>query len=302
MLVPLSTNATIGWPVYRDFETLEPDGTFTATTEDPEYPASQLGRLPIHHVWRSAAVTPGDPVPDEELVVTFDRDVELGTVAIVRHNLSGAGTYRVRLYADVARTVLLWDSNTQPMWPTVYADGQVPWEDDNWWELTYTERERRGQTWHQRLFVPELFYGRAVVVNLSDPTNENGYMQVGLLEVAGKRQFTVNFAPGADHGMRGRSEVEEARGGTKYRLRLPKPRVFEGRIAFAVEDEALGVFFELLRQNDINVPFFWSPNPENARHYLRTDYMAHNSKLGLLGYATDDGKRHSVPLSLEEEM
>ncbi len=294
-----SENATIGWPVYRDLSTLEADATFRATTQSTGYPASHLGTFPLHYVWRSEASTPGN-VPDEELTATFDSEVELGTIALIRHNGSVNATWRVRLYQDGDGSVLLWDSGAMNLWPAVYTEDEVTWDGGNFWDRTYSSREREGQTWHQRVFVPELYFGRLVKVTLSDPDNQDGYFQVGLLEVAGKRAFSINPEYGAEFGFRGRTEVQEADGGTKIRRRRPKPRVFNGAIPFLPEDEAMGVFFELLRQNDVNVPFFWSLDPTDDRNYLRNDYMAHLADLGLMSYSLYG--RNGIAISIEEEL
>lgn len=294
-------NLTVGWPVYRDYWTLAPDGSFAATTEQAQYPASLLGRFPVTKVWRGAAVTPGDPVPDEDLVWTSEAAQEIGTIVLVNHNGSANATWRRRVYSDTAMTTLLWDSGTERLWPQVYTIDQVSWNRGNLWYRTYSERERQGQTWTRHDFPPEGLWGRAVKVTFSDPANPAGYLEAGLLEVAGRRQVTVNLDVGHETGFRGRSLESEAFGGAKRHRRRMKPRQDRGRITYMPRDEAIGEWLEMQRQADTNVPFFFCPDPTGVLHALRRNYMARFVDLPLSGFTTATD-RNSVIINVEEAL
>jgi hypothetical protein len=65
------------------YENLVTASNITATTEDQDYPASNLANPATNLLWRSAAGSPSSP---EYITVILDTEVEVDYVAIARHN------------------------------------------------------------------------------------------------------------------------------------------------------------------------------------------------------------------------
>ncbi len=185
-------------------------------------------------------------------------------------------------------------------WPAVFTEDQVDWDGGRWWDRTYTPEEIQGYPWYRPILLDEGMYAAAVLVEIDDQLNDDGFVQVGLCELAEALRFPLNFEVGANYGYRGRTETQEADGGTKYRRRRPKPRVMKCSVPYCPRDSALGSYLEMQRQLDTAEPFFWWPNPTDDRHMVRNAYMAHFTELDLYSYATHD--RDGVQISIEEEL
>lgn len=285
-----TSNAIVGFPRWTA------EATFSATSVDAKYPAANLGTLPLSYPWRSAS----GALSGVSITATMPKLRKVGLVVIGRHNLSITATARVRVYRDIAKTVLVYDSGAFRVWPAVFTEDQVDWDGGRWWDRTYADDEVAGYPWYRPILVPGEEYAMAVQVDINDPDNTYGYLQISLLEVAAALQFPINFAYGAQYGYRGRTEAQESDGGTIQRRRRQKPRKFVGAIQYVSRDVALGSFLEMRRQLDIDLPFFWWPDPTDTVHGLRNAYMAHFTELDLQTYAALD--LDGVPFANEEEL
>lgn len=283
------TNAIIGFPRWTA------EATYTAGSAASGYPASNLGTLPLSYPWRSGGLETADCT----VTVTLPSLRRVGLIVIGPHNFSAGSTIDVAVYRDTGLTDLIW-GDTIPVWPSVFTADQVDWDGGRWWDRTYTADEIAGYPWYLPIALPEPAYARAVVITIHDPVNPAGYVQAGLLEIADAFIFPVNFEYGAQYGYRGRTETQEADGGTKYRRRRAKPRVATCNVPYAPRDTALGGFLEMQRQLDIDTPFFWWPRPDEALHTVRTAFLAHFTELDLQSYAVFG--RDGVPIRLEEEL
>ena len=288
MTIP-AWNAIVGSPRWTT------KAAFSATTEAAGYPATNLGTLPLAYPWRSTGTDAADTV----LTAVFSgskRKIELAVLC--RHNLSIGSTVTVTLYEDTAMTTVLTTATVEA-WPAVFTEEQVDWDGGRWWDRTYTEEEIAGYPWHLPIRLPGAYYCQAVRVEISDPANPAGYVQVGLLELASEHQVPTNPEVGAQYGYASRTEVQEADGGTEYHRRRPKGRVFEGSVPYMPRDTAMGTWLEMRRQLDVDVPFFWWPDPTDQLHRLRRSFLARFAELSLQSYATPTD-RDGVPISLKE--
>lgn len=284
------------WNAVAGFPRWTPGADFTVGSQVSDYPGSNLGAVPLSYPWRSAGLS----IAQTTLTATFARPRKLGLVVVGPHNLSIGSRLRVETFYGPLGVGPLWDSGEMPTWPAVFTADQVDWDGGRWWDRTYTPEEVQGYPWYRPVLVPAQDYALSVRVTLIDPLNPAGYVQAGLLELASALRLPVNFAPGAQYGYRGRTETQEADGGTKHRRRRPKPRVFKGSVPLMPRDDALGSWLEMQRQLDTAEPFFWWPRPTDERHMVRQAFMAHFTDLDLHSYATHN--RNAVPISLEEEL
>lgn len=280
--------AVIGWPRWTD------RATFAGGSWAAEYPVTGLGSLPLARVARSTNLLPAST----KLSATLDKERMIRALAIVRHNLSLYGKYRVRLWADAAKTQGVYDSGWRQVWQAVYPSESLEWEADNWWSGTPTEEELAGLSWTTPVWLGAIYLARVVELELDDQINPAGYVELGMLEIAQGWQVSVNPDYGAEEGFRFRSAEVEALGGGKYFDRRDKPRVFRGRISYLPRDEAIATGFDHMRQADTVEPFLWFPDPEEVQHHLRTVFLARNVSPGLIAHAAPG--RGSLPLSFEE--
>jgi hypothetical protein len=282
-----NTSAILGWPSTTDYFVLS-GGNWIAN-----YPLSNLQQMPLSRVARTLNLDPANTT----ITATADTTRQVGMLGLARHNLSIKAQIRVRLYQDAAETILLYDSGSQDVWPSVYPYDVLEWEADAYWTGKYHPDELTGATWLWIWWVGADYLARVVRIDISDPENIDNYVQAGYLEIAGQYAVSYNFLYGAQYGFRFRTVATEALGGAKYFDDRNKPRVFKGSF-HSPHDEALGKQFEMLRQRDICEPVIWLPNPDEQIHWVRTAMLAQFLDPGMFSYyalGIDE-----VPIQLEE--
>jgi hypothetical protein len=284
----MNARCVIGWPRWTD------KVTWSGGTWEAAYPRNNLGVLPLARVARSVDLD----TDNTQFLATFDKQRPVRLMAIVRHNISLNGRVRIRLYGDTAETDLLLDSGWVNVWPEVYPYETLEWEDDAWWTGTYTLDEIAGYQPTRPFWFGRLYLTRAIRVEIDDPGNPDGFVQIGMAEIAQGWQPSFNFSLGYAEGFRFRTEETEALGGVKTFDRRDKPRVARGELQYLPRDEALARGFELLRQADIDQPFLWFPAPDERVHWLRRVMLARSVDPGLIGYAFP--LRNTVPFNFEE--
>lgn len=278
----------IGFPRWTQKITFDADGATAAAN----YPVSNLGSLPVSHVWRSASAA----TANTKFAGTFDKERGVRLIGLVGHNLSLTALVRVRLYSDTGLTTVVYDSGWIDVWPAIYPYGTLEWEDDRWWTGQYTAEEITGYRWTRPFWLDRLYLCRGFRVEFNDTTNSDGYVQCGLCEMAQGWQASASVSLGAQLGFRFRSLSAEAIGGGKDHERRDKPRVLRGEINLMPHDEAMAYAFEQQRQLDEDIPFLVLLDPTTLS--IRESFLAKNVQPGLITLATGDADR--VPISFEE--
>jgi hypothetical protein len=284
----MAENCIIGTPRWTG------RATFTGGSWHVTYPVSNLKRLPLSYVARSTDAL----AASTQFVATLSEDSPVRLIALVRHNLTLAATFRVRLYSDAGLTELVYDSEVIDVWPVVYPASTIEWEDNNWFTGKYTDEEIAGYVWTRPLWLGAVYIARAIKVEIFDATNPAGYVEVGLCEIAQGWQASVNFAYGLEHGFESRSEGQEALGGEMYFDRRPLKRLARGEIRMLPHDEAMAKGGEFFRRHDKAEPFLWFPFPDTQVHWVRDTYLARNAELPLMALARFG--RDRFPFSFRE--
>lgn len=268
--------------------------TFTGGSWESDFPVANLNVFPLAKVSRSADAT----TVSTQFVATLDKIRSIRLVGVVRHNISLVGQMRIRVYEDTGLTMLLKDTGWFDVWPSVYPQGDLDWEDSSFWDRKYSADEIADVTWTRVVWLGKPYLGRAIKVEVDDTANVDGYVEIGICEVAQGWLAGVNFGYGAQYGFNLRTEVTEAKGGVKYFERRDKPRRFRGLIETLDRDEALARPYEALRQHDIDTPFLWFPFPDEDIHFIRTTYLARWLDPGF--FRVVHPGRDAVPFNFEE--
>ena len=260
------------------------------------YPVAHLGQLPLSRVWRSASTA----AADTRFTATLADARQVGIVALCRHNLSKAATWRVRLYFDAARTQLAYDSGTLPVMPEIYDEDapEADWDSGNLWDATYTDTDLAGARLYRPLYIADNPVAQAIEVEIFDIGNPAGFTEVGLCEIATARTFPLGVSFGSAYGFLSRTLMTEGDGGVEYFEERAKPRVFSGELSYVARSTALSLFYELQRQQDISRGFFFWLDPDDPLQLLRTAYMARLAQLDPITFAATSHDR--VPINVKE--
>jgi len=246
--------------------------TFTSSSAAASYPASNLGTLPLSDIWESTSIT-GEYVKGE-----LDKSRGVRLFLIHRHSFQNAATFRLRLYSDDAATQadLVYDSDTaatliagNEIWPVVYGS-ELEWEDDNFIDGKYTEDEKLDTVWPRPIWLDRVYECLSWRLDFTDADNTDGVFRIGMIDVCQSYQMTRGFRLGTEFGFEERTQTVTAYGGVDYHERLEKKRTIDGEIRFVDRDEAQGVFYELQRQHDLDVPLAFLMDPYDTKNWLRT--------------------------------
>lgn len=145
--------------------------TIAAGSQVASLPVANLQAMQPKKVWRSASAS-------DYLNITFATPIAANMLALVGHNLSSMGVYRVRLAATLAATVSapVVDTGYQSVWP---ATGKPVAE--------YWPRRLSVLTWSNNA---ECLCAR---VDIADPDPVNTYVEAGRLVLGRYWQPTTNF-------------------------------------------------------------------------------------------------------------
>ena len=288
-----ATNAIIGYPSHtKNF-------TYSGVGFEASYPATNAANTTYARVARSTDLT-ASPVPSVYLRGTSSAPRPLRLFGIAAHNMRPATTpkYRLRLYSDSAWTAEIYDSGETPVWDAVYSYAGRSWYTPFFWTGTYSNEEIQGQIPFLPILLDQSYQVRSWQLDLIDPNNADGFVQVGLFEVASAFQLPVNPSVGASYGLRQFTKVTELDGGLKRFDTYDPAYVFEGSIEYMPQDDVMNTFFELSRQYGLHTPFIWLPYPKRLTTWLKTSKMVTQVDTGLFAHA--EWEVESVPLRLQE--
>lgn len=197
----------------------------------------------------------------------------ISVLALCRHNLSGAATWRIRAYSDAGLTDLLYDSGTVNVWEALYGQDQLEWHNDNFWSGQILDEDLEGHYWNAIHVLPAPVSARYWKLELSDPTNYDGYVQAGRLFLSEAWVPAYNMSYGANIGYTSRTEVEEAWDGSEYFDIKAPYRVVQFSLEYLQHEEAMTRALDIQRVANIHneVLFVW--DPEDVQQLIRRSFL-----------------------------
>lgn len=228
-------------------------------------------------------------VADWQIVVTFDRVRPISGLAMIGGNFTGSARWRIRLWPDVARTLSPYDSGWQYLKPLI-GFGEFPWG------------EALGQTLYDDFHVQiatawfQSFPAAVMQLDLSDPTNADGYHQISTLfaddYLSFDPEFGLSLTPYTD------SKQARTQGGSLRADRGAFWRGLQGDLKLIPEAERAALF-DMMRRHDVSLDFFVSIYPEWGGKLERDNQM--QAKFTRLAALTHDiATRHSSQFAIEE--
>jgi hypothetical protein len=264
----------LGFPNRTDAAVLS-GGSWAATL-----PLSNLQSRVIGKVARSVNTAPAS--------TKFDIDLGAGTknqaLSLRNHNITLAGIYRIMASASPSFAVLSYDSGWLDVWPVVYPWGTLEWEDDNFWSGKYTVEQTQGYTTELDHILPILKVARYWRVEISDPTNPDGYLQIGRLFIGPVWQPKLNMSYGASIAWETKTGVQEAIGGAEYFQQRTPYRVAKFALNWMDQDEAFSQAFELQRRAGVDQEVLFVHDPADTVHALRRRFLARIRTLSSIEY------------------
>ena len=238
-----------------------------------EYPVENAGNTEQARVARSTDLDPESCT----LVGTFPAERPIQLIGIVLPNCTITSEYRIKRRDYYGNE--FHDTGWMKVYPQVYRQGRLNWEDERFWTLSYTQDEIEGFKFTRPYDTEDQRISKEIEIQFNDPGNPDGFIDVAYVSVAESWQLGVNMAWGSSHSFESRSKVVQARGGAKAFDRLPKPRRLSAQLDYVDHVDAMSRIYELQRQADITDAVLIHPYPEEPEHWLRTTFVARQRQL-----------------------
>lgn len=175
------------------------------------------------------------------------------------HTAQGAGTFAAWTVTRLAQDVNVW--------PEVLAFGTGAWGEYTWGGRLLTGDAYQPPGVHLLPLYRDSYqpaYGRYVLIELSDPTNKAGYIDLGRLVVAPGWQPSVNAPPGWEIEAVDPSPRTRARGGQLYVDVRPTYRRLQLDLQHLPRNEIMSNAYELDRMKGVRLPVLAIVDPTDA--------------------------------------
>ena len=240
------------------------DGTLSSGSWAATLPLGNLQDRQLTKVARTTDMAPASTWFEADLGA--GRTVSL--VALLRHNLTQGGRWRIRL-SDVADfATSLFDSGWRDVWPEITPFGQGLWGEFVWGgKLDPEDAGTYGIGAYHVL--PTSVFARYVRIELDDQDNPDGYLEAGRLIVSPAWQPTRNLTYGWTLRHIDESRRVRSRGGQLYVDLAPKRRRLEFTIPHLSEDEMFSRAYELDRDKGVGGDLLVIVDPDKPAHLHR---------------------------------
>lgn len=188
------------------------------------------------------------------------------------------------------------DSGWRDVWPVVYP-WYLDWEHPSFWDGRLTEEERRTYPKDYIYDIGSTATARYWLVEFSDATNDDGYVQFGRLFVSRGYQPARNYSYDDQFGWED-DTVAVAAVGADYFDERARLRVFTCVIENLEEDEALTYLFETQRRLGKRGQLIVVLDPDETTHWQRKSFIARNVEITPL--SNPHFNRHTASLRLKE--
>jgi len=284
----------IGFPRYTE------SITYSGGSWEANYPINNIKVLPFAKVARST----NDANASTILYGVLPSSKPLELFMICNDNISINANIKITLYdGDITSSPApteITNTGWLKRYDSVY-DWQSPfasWDSGNFHDRTFSADDLAGSPRNKVIYIEGGNYARSFKLEIDDEDNLDGFVQIGLFEVASA--VILDNAPqlGANYGFNARTTITQSEGGAKYFERRNKPRVFSGVLPYYDRSSALNIFYELFRRNDIDTPFIWYPDIDDVLNQNRNAFLARNAGLDLFSRVLTP--YDAIPINIEE--
>lgn len=262
------SNITLAWPNNADKCALSSPQAFVSTL-----PLSNL-RTPIY---QQVARTIGTELTID---ATASEYIPMSMIGIASHNLSAAATIRIRVYYDDLKTVLLYDSGELPAWPALHQSTDLEWEENAFWLGTARDEDLALYTPLFAHFMENSFTGRVVSLEISDPDNSNGFIELGRLLICRWWEPELNPQYGdVQLNYEEQTERSTANDGTDFFYKKKKRRLAAVNFTNISEEAAYARLFGMLRTQGVDGEIVFSYDREPNAYYVQRTFVGRLQQL-----------------------
>jgi hypothetical protein len=174
------------------------------------------------------------------------------------HNFSETASWRISGSNSPDMSSLTIDNGWQTVYPT-QPTLSIPWESPSWWSGVMTAEQRAYYPSHAVQYLPGPAYARYLHVEISDPNNPAGYVELGRIFAgpAWVPRYDMDYGIKVAHETATTVETMMA-AGEGFDVK-PLVRVCTFDLDWLTPEEVFGVVFDLERQLGIHGEAYFVP-------------------------------------------
>lgn len=220
-------------------------------------PVSQLKNRLLHKVWRTTSADPRWTW----FVADFGQARSIDVVALIKHNGTTSGQWRIRFSNDPYFATSIYDSGLINLWPSQSGFGSLPWGTFPWGGVVNPEQATNYYI-NSIHILPASQSARYMRIDISDPTNPSGYFQLGRALASPVYRPSTNIQYNWGIGWEDSSLVRETIDGVIYGERRRRRRVITFNLEHIPELELYGNISYLDRVKGVIGDMLFIPQPD----------------------------------------
>ena len=229
-----------------------------------------------------------------KFTVDFGQDRTVRALALLNHNLSQAGSWRV-LFGTTSGAGDIYTSDWQAAWFIPFGTGADEWESNAWWALP--NDEYTGHPFMAPLLLNQSYSTRYMTIEIDDTTNADGYVQIG--RVFAGEAFDPEYGPayGLKQGWKDASKVETNDSGTPFMDQRRCLRTVSFDLPYVGLDDS-AILYEFQRRSGTTREVMYIPDKNDYQECQRYGFVGRMPDLQPQSY--DFYRAKALSISLEE--
>ena len=249
-----------------------------AAVSDGAWRDGDLGLEALHdtaigHVARSMNAAPSSTV----MQWVLDRPHDFGAIAILGHNMTTAATVVATIAFDETFTQIAFSNADQPAdaFPAVNRTRDLPWTHPNWFSGRPTQDEIGRTITAATIVLPKAANGKVLRIQIFDPANPDGYVEVGRIMFGPVVEFGQNYAYGAALSVQDESRRTQSLGGSRFFDKRGKRRRMTFGFDTLDEEQAFAKLFDLTADAGMTEEVFVMPDVDDRLNMQRRSFRGH---------------------------
>ncbi len=200
--------------------------------------------------------------------VSLTESISISGIQVIATNLSSAATYRISWYTDSAFTAIDGTTGFVTVGSSIdwtNTANWLDWMDSGFWLGTgevLVDPDNQGTDIRHNFPSPQTM--RYIKFEFVDPTNADGFVEVGYVFIGDMFVPTYNVAPDPTYSRESLTTMQQAVGGSQFFNRRGSRKKLLVSWQLILKEEALGEIEEIVRIHDIDRPVYVDLEPDNV--------------------------------------
>lgn len=221
----------------------------------------------------------------------------LRAVTLHNHNLSQTARWRVKI-GSTAGASDIYSGAYQAAWALNFDDPHTPWESGAWW--TEPDGDYRRHPYMAPILLPQEYAARYLTIEIDDPDNTDGYVQIGRVFVGTGLMPTLYMSGSPSDEWEDLSTVAYADGGADFIYRRRRRRVSSFGLDNLSMDTDFHQFHEFLRRVGTVEEVLYLSSVTDYQRAQRTGMLGMLTELSPIEYPYSTAR--SVHLKIRERL